>query len=396
MLHGHQVFAGEKQFARLVELVTSEKPKIDESLRNSPEPVPALVNLAERLLEKDPDQRPSSIDEVLQVLESANKSQHKSAVIPLHGYVATALTGVPEDAREAIAFKSSSIAAVCKQFDIYVYQPRMATDPLLHPDVEPEVVYARDRKRVISADLLILVADQPSLGVGQEVEIAGSFGVPTIIVRNENAKTKLSRMVTGSFLNLVGEVTFRTPEELTQKLRVLVGDSLDKIRSFKRSARPNISDKISAHLRAMRQEAAMSIEEAAINIGTSPRLLRAIEERPLNFHNAGLHIIGRLLAAYGKTAAELFGASNNALPTTPRGLDQNIRTLEHVARRAGWSAVDFFELRDDYQKSLVASGDTETVSSDKWLQRHNALEKRKIQDELAKGGRTAEKDLFTP
>jgi serine/threonine protein kinase/transcriptional regulator with XRE-family HTH domain len=393
MLHGHQVFAEEKQFARLVELVTATKPRVDEGLRNrQQQPTPTLLKLAESLLEKDPAARPATIDEVLQVLKDGETTT--PAIRPLHGYMATALTGVPEDARKAIAFESASIASVCKQFDVYVYQPRKATDPLLHPDVEPEVVYVRDRKRVLTADLLIIDADYPSFGVGQEIEIAGGFGVPTIIIRHENAKTKLSRMVTGSPLNLIGDLVYRTPEDLATKLRAIVGDNLERIRAFKDSIRPKLPSKIGFRLRAMRNEAGLGIDEAALKIGTSTRLIQQIEERPLKYHNAGLHIIGRLLAAYGKTPAELFGEMT---PVTTRAVetDRNLRTLENVARTARWSAQDYFELRDEYERTLAASGDTERVGTEKWLQRHTTLEKRRLRDGRAKAsGAGGQAELF--
>ena len=92
------------KFAKLVELVGKEKPRLDDSLRNRPEPVPTLLKLAESLLEKEPSRRPAKIDDVLQQLDAASKNLPRIAVAPLHGYMAAALTGVRDDAREAIDF----------------------------------------------------------------------------------------------------------------------------------------------------------------------------------------------------------------------------------------------------------------------------------------------------
>lgn len=394
LLHGYQVFHQERQFACLSELVTRKKPNFEEGLRSRPQPIPALLSLTERLLQKRPDDRPSSIDEVLSVLEGETKNLPLQTLRPLHGYMASALTGVPDDAHEAIAFKSRQIADVCKEFDIYVYQPRMATDPLLNPDIDAEVVYTRDRKRIITADLLIITADYPSFGVGQEIEIAAAFGVPTIIVRKENATGRLSRMVTGSTLNLIGEVTYSTPENLSERLRALVGSNLERIRSFKTSIRPQISQHVGARLGEIRREAGLSLEEAATKIGTSPRLLQAIEERPLNYHNLGLHVLGRLLVAYEITVDAVFGRAKPTSPAKPRAVDQNLRILEEVSRTAGWSAADYFELRNDYERQLAASGDAERVDQDRWLQRHAALEKRRIEDTRAKQAGGPRDDLF--
>ena len=145
MLHGHQVFHKERQFARLVEIVVHENPWIDETLRSRAEPVPTLLQMAEKLMQKQPDNRLSSIDEVLAVLENASKT-FPAEIKPLHGYMATALTGLSEDAHDLIAFQSRCVADVCKHFGIYVYQPRMMTDPLAHPNVDAEMVYVQDRK----------------------------------------------------------------------------------------------------------------------------------------------------------------------------------------------------------------------------------------------------------
>jgi hypothetical protein len=64
--------------------------------------------------------------------------------------------------------------------------------------------------------------------------------------------------------------------------------------------------------------------------------------------------------------------------------------LEGVARSAGLSALDYFDLREDYEKEIAASGDTERVDAEKWLQRHSALQKRRLQDKRAKESRSGE------
>src|SRR5438093_9976642 len=105
---------------------------------------------------KKPEARLGNSQDLISELEAAAKSVVGSSDEPLHGYIATALTGVEEDTREAIAFVSSTIANACKRFEIYVYQPRKVSDPLLNPDLKPETVYSTDRKRVLAADLLIV------------------------------------------------------------------------------------------------------------------------------------------------------------------------------------------------------------------------------------------------
>ncbi len=201
-------------------------------------------------------------------------------------------------------------------------------------------------------------------------------------------------MITGSPLNLIGEIRYTTPEELNEQLRTVIGNNLDKIRAFETSMRPEISQQIGERVRQLRQQSGLSIDDAAKKIGTSPRLLSSLEERPLDEHNIGLHVLGRLLAVYNSSIADLFGPAKLQLKPT-KTVDYNLRTLEEVARSTGWPAADYFELRDDYEKQIAASGDTERVDADNWLQRHSALEKRRLNDQRAKQPRGSELgDLF--
>jgi hypothetical protein len=59
-----------------------------------------------------------------------------------------------------------------------------------------------------------------------------------------------------------------------------------------------------------------------------------------------------------------------------------------------WSVADYLQLRDDYERTLAAAGDTERIDEESWLQRHSALEKRKMQDNRAKTDATRQEELF--
>ena len=201
-------------------------------------------------------------------------------------------------------------------------------------------------------------------------------------------------MITGSPLNLIGEGAYSSVEELNEKLREVIANNLKKIRSFEGSLRPAISQQVGERLRQIRQQSGLSIEDAATKIGTSARLIRSLEERPLDEHNIGLHVVGRLLAAYESTIEDLFGPLEPRA-TPAKDLDRNLRILEEVAKSAGWPARDYFELKDDYERQIAASGDTERVDADNWLRRHGALEKRRLSDRRAKKPNDSEPgDLF--
>lgn len=228
LLFGEEVFADEKHFARLVETIQRQEPRYDELAASHDQVCDGLLTLTRRLLSKDPLSRPQSVQEVryaLQPLREILKSAPPAE--PLHGYVATALTNLDPDGRGYISFASSMIAEVAKRYSFYVYQPRRATDPVLHKEFDAETVYTLDRKRVVNADLLIILLNKPSFGVGQELEIAASYGKPTILVREEDVH--VSRMVLGAPTNIVADLSYSSPEDLRRQLIRVMPEVLSRL-----------------------------------------------------------------------------------------------------------------------------------------------------------------------
>src|SRR5207248_6935510 len=102
-----------------------------------------------------------------------------------------ALTGSGVDFRQTY----ERTAAVLDRIGFLAYVPHLATDPLRHPKVSPSQVYATDRHQVATADLVVAFLTRPSLGVGQELEIAADALVPILIVASEGEP--ISRMALG-------------------------------------------------------------------------------------------------------------------------------------------------------------------------------------------------------
>lgn len=376
LLFGEQVFADEDQFARLIERVQTSAPYFDESIASRDSAIAVLAEMTRSLLEKNADRRPRSIADLKDRLLTAKTAvpPADATLSPLHGYIATALTGLETEARDAIVFTSSRVADVAKDYDLYVYQPRKATDPLLHPDVDPAAVYLLDRKRVLRADVLLVLANQPSFGVGQELEIASSYGKPTILLAREG--TRISRMVTGSFLNLLDEIIYRTPEDLSQKLRRSLIRNLEAVRQHKRAAvvtrsRTEIGSKLAA---ARAARGYVTSEAFARAIGAAPRLVAAVENGDLE--NLGLSMLARLSNSLGLSLRDLFIDTPDA-PQVPQH-DQNLTRLETLAAKLGWSARDYFDLREDYQRQVAASGEPARLADDQWAARKNAIEQRRL------------------
>jgi serine/threonine protein kinase len=129
LLHGEEVFADERNSARLVQRVCNEQPAFDDELQRKGRPLKDLFDLMKTLLAKEPSGRPSTISDVISLLDSM-REDFRSPAEPLHAYVATALTSVAGADRDKIDFPSKWIADTAKEFDIYVYQPRYVSDPL--------------------------------------------------------------------------------------------------------------------------------------------------------------------------------------------------------------------------------------------------------------------------
>lgn len=357
-------------------------PDFDESFAHRAPPYPELLDLTKRLLAKASDDRPSTAQEILQSLLQLQARLDPSDAVPLHGYVASALTGLSSEVRERVALKCNKVAEVCRELEIYVYQPRKATDPTAHPDVSPTAVYRLDRQRVLAADLLIIIADVPSMGVGQEIEIAGAFGTPTILVTRSDGQ--VSRMVTGSHLNLVDHIQYSSPEEFERNLREAISRHIVALRTrSSQRAQPGIPLDFVARLEEARDAAGLTVQAAATRAGISESLLSAIEREAVAYHNVGLHAVGRLLNVYGITWADLLGSHSSSTMSPATGvevqrIDGNLRRLEETARKYGWTASDLLELRDEYQKERAASGARPTVSPQDWAARRQAIEQRKM------------------
>ena len=119
---------------------------------------------------------------------------------------------------------------VCKPLSVDLYLPHLHSDPEHNSDIIPETVYLVDRLMVTSSKFVIACLDLPSLGVGQEIEIALQTGIPVIAYKH--ARTRVSRMPLGSPIlcdDVYGALSaeedservieYESEEELFQKLK---------------------------------------------------------------------------------------------------------------------------------------------------------------------------------
>jgi len=64
--------------------------------------------------------------------------------------------------------------------------------------MEPTVVWRTDFARVTEADLVVAYVGVPAFGVGSEIEIARTVGVPVILVCEADRLAHVSRLALGS------------------------------------------------------------------------------------------------------------------------------------------------------------------------------------------------------
>ena len=140
-----------------------------------------------------------------------------------NAYMATALTHLDRAAKMGVIFISDCVSKICRDFDIELYEPRKATDPVHNATIEDHRVYLLDRETVTNSDLVIVLCEYPSFGAGQEIEIAGNATVPLILLAMDDKKP--SRMVTGVPV-YKKHVVFNDPDTLVRDLKLSLGELL--------------------------------------------------------------------------------------------------------------------------------------------------------------------------
>jgi serine/threonine-protein kinase len=131
-LHGEQVFADEDNELALIQKITHEDIYYaDESIRNRSKFCAEFLQLVKRILNKHRKSRPQAVEKVKERLIKFQDYLTVPHPKPIHGYIASSLTSLGNDARQVVAFASKTVAEVCKSYNIYAHQPRKATDPIL-------------------------------------------------------------------------------------------------------------------------------------------------------------------------------------------------------------------------------------------------------------------------
>ena len=230
--------------------------------------------------------------------------QREAAPLRLNAYLASALTSLTSDQLNHLIAVSETVASVCADLEIDLYEPRKVTDPVNHPQVPPEDVFNMDRKRVLNSDLVIHVADYASTGAGEELEFALSALIPIVVIAHGDAQ--VSRMVTGiPALKLI--ITYDDLRELDQVLRARLSEIRPILEERKLAFSDFDKNMVGHKVRISREESGLTRPDVALQLGellTAERL-RQIEESSDKVANPTLLELRRLAVVLKTTVADL-------------------------------------------------------------------------------------------
>ena len=134
-------------------------------------------------------------------------------------YVSGALSDVPDTIRQQYLDFYEAIGRLVESLNLSPYIPHQNTDPVRHKDVTPKRVDFIDRTAVMSAMLVVAVVDNPSLGVGIEVEMAYHALKPVILICHKDrvVQRKISRLVRGN-PSVIREIIYMDVDDALHQL----------------------------------------------------------------------------------------------------------------------------------------------------------------------------------
>lgn len=128
-------------------------------------------------------------------------------------YVSGVLTGV--ESLDVLKKFYEDISRVCAAEGVAAYVPHLVTDPEKNAEITPREVYELDRLKVIESNLVIAYVGVPSLGVGQEIEIARESNIPVLLMMEKEAR--ISRMARGNPA-VIAEIRFEDFRDALKQL----------------------------------------------------------------------------------------------------------------------------------------------------------------------------------
>lgn len=226
----------------------------------------------------------------------------KEETSKLRAYMSSSLTSFPSlsegDAkkkRKKIMKLNDTIKEMCKSILVDLYLPQESSNPASSHDdgLTPDEVYLLDRWRVAEADFLIVNVNELSFGVGQEIEIANSMGIPAIIFFEENRT--VSRMLKGAPCNFVPPGYNQDQSFITYKkddVDGLLEKLKDRISILKEVIKPNpeiksTKESFGKKLKDLREGKGLSHKDLSEKTGLSIKFLQLLEREITDLRNLG-------------------------------------------------------------------------------------------------------------
>jgi serine/threonine protein kinase/transcriptional regulator with XRE-family HTH domain len=372
LLHQKEIFASVKRTPDLLKAKERHQIIFEDRLEQNGPIWKALLDLSKRLLDANPANRPASAMACLDLLARAVPSS-----VPYRGYFACALTRSVEDEKAKAEKVSGIIKSYADTNGCVVYFPGEHTHPQGAPDLQAHEVYWIDRERVASADLLIIFADDPSFGVGQEAEIAANAGVPIVLFHSSTAK--ISRMLKG-IAGRITLVSFDDVEQLEQKAAAFFSENRNRLHLSRLSREREYHLRVGNRVREIREQLRLSVAELAQKVDVGEELIRSLETRPEQLTNISLVILRRLARALNVSPAELIRDQS----TKDQEFEDLGRTgvinLREYAINHNLSYLDYSRLKAqglnglrEQMMGVAAKGTPKPLEETDWRQFHHAL-----------------------
>lgn len=249
--------------------------------------------------------------------------------LPLDAYLACALTGLTQEQKQFMIHLSDTVANVCKNVGINLYEPRKKTDPVHNSNIQDDEVFRIDREKVASSDLLIHLCHFPSTGSGEELIIASDALVPIVLISHED--NRVSRMITG-IPGFKVRITYTEPEEMRRDLLNCLSDIMPILEERKLAFSSYDANIVGNRIRELREAQGLTREEVAEKVPLlSIHQLRQIEESTDKISNPTLVQLRQIATVLKVTVSELIEPDLPSIVVT--ALDEVVNS--RVAARFG-------------------------------------------------------------
>lgn len=248
------------------------------------------------------------------------------------------------DRLEVVTSIADTVEACLAGVGISVHVPHRDVD---HSDGDR--TYWQNRLTIARSNLVVAFYDYPSTGMGQELEIAATYGRPIMLLVNER-REKISTMVSSAFFR-AERLVYDDASDLAVKLPVA---ARELAMSAPQGAARQLSHQLGASLRGYREYAGMSRATLAIEASCSEELIRHIEEDQADLLSPSLRQLEQLAAAVDVEVDDLLG------------LRRENRSLER--RILDFAAENDFSARDTQQVVEIAARDARIDSPEEIAQ----------------------------